>query len=130
MGKSATGGQEAAVKRSRPRPGDKSRRDLARSAAPPESAQAVGSRDRAWWPFALAIVLAVGALVHWPALRTFFAQDDVTFLARAMGLEPTPWSLVLGMSVCVAEIRYRLESGTGKLKLGFADNSLTKEAGR
>jgi len=45
------------------------------------------------WPFALAIVLAAGALVHWPSLRTFFAQDDVTFLARAMGLAATPWSL-------------------------------------
>ncbi|MES2919937.1 MAG: hypothetical protein V4819_00205 [Verrucomicrobiota bacterium] len=44
--------------------------------------------------------------------------------------QPTQWSLGMGMSVCVTEIRYSLESGTGKLKLGFADNSLTKEAGR
>ena len=45
-------------------------------------------------------------------------------------IQPTQWSLGMGMSVCVTEIRYSLESGTGKLKLGFADNSLPKEAGR
>jgi len=32
-------------------------------------------------------------VVHGPALRTWFAQDDVTFLARAMGLSPIPWSM-------------------------------------
>jgi hypothetical protein len=42
---------------------------------------------------ALAIVLAVSAAVHAPALDTWFAQDDVTFLARARGLEPVPWSV-------------------------------------
>src|SRR5205823_5541705 len=41
----------------------------------------------------LPLVLAVAALVHLRALGTFFAQDDVTFLARARGLEPIPWSL-------------------------------------
>jgi hypothetical protein len=61
----------------------------------------LGPRERAWWPFAPVVVLAVGALVHWPALRTFFAQDDVTFLARAMGLEPTPWSLARPLSTGV-----------------------------
>ena len=54
-----------------------------------------------WWPLALAVVLAVGALVHWPALRTFFAADDVPFLARASGLEPTPWSLARLLSVAI-----------------------------
>ncbi|HET9328431.1 MAG TPA: hypothetical protein VFQ05_16815, partial [Candidatus Eisenbacteria bacterium] len=47
----------------------------------------------------LAILLAIGAIVHWPALRTFFAQDDVTFLARAMGLAPTPWPPVRPLSM-------------------------------
>lgn len=42
---------------------------------------------------ALAIVVVVSAVVHLPALDTWFAQDDVTFLARARGLEPVPWSL-------------------------------------
>jgi hypothetical protein len=41
----------------------------------------------------LAAVLAVTAAVHAPALGTFFAQDDVTYLARARGLVPIPWSL-------------------------------------
>jgi len=47
-------------------------------------------------------------------------------------IQPTRWSLGMGMgmSVCVEEIRHSLEGGTGKLKLGFADNSHTKEAGR
>jgi hypothetical protein len=33
------------------------------------------------------------AIVHGGAVLTWFAQDDVTFLARAMGLSPIPWSL-------------------------------------
>lgn len=45
-------------------------------------------------------------------------------------IQPTQWSLGMGMSVGIAEIRYSLECGTGKLKLGFTDNFLTKEAGR
>ena len=36
--------------------------------------------------------------MHTPALRMFFAQDDVTFLARARGLTPTPWSLARPLS--------------------------------
>src|SRR5213593_2161375 len=44
------------------------------------------------------LALAVAAAVHAPALRTFFAQDDVTFLARARGIEPTPWSLARPLS--------------------------------
>jgi hypothetical protein len=47
---------------------------------------------------ALAPALVAGAVVHWPALRMFFAQDDVTFLLRAAGLEPTPWSLARPLS--------------------------------
>src|SRR5262245_7006867 len=64
----------------------------------PQPALAVGSRDGPWWPLALAVALAAGALVHWPALHTFFAQDDVTFLARAMGLAPAPLSLARSLS--------------------------------
>lgn len=45
-------------------------------------------------------------------------------------IQPTQWSLGMGMSVCVEYSRYSLLSGTRKLKLGFADNSHTKEAGR
>lgn len=45
-------------------------------------------------------------------------------------LQPTQESLGMVMSVCVAEFRNSLDSGTGKLKLGFADHSLTKEAGK
>ncbi len=45
-------------------------------------------------------------------------------------MQPTQWSPGMVMSECNVEIRYSLEFGTGKLKLGFADNSLTKEAGR
>ena len=47
---------------------------------------------------ALPLALATAAAVHAPALRTFFAQDDVTFLARARGIEPTPWSLARPLS--------------------------------
>jgi len=47
---------------------------------------------------ALAPALVAGALVHWPALRMFFAQDDVTFLSRAAGLQPTPWSMARPLS--------------------------------
>ncbi|MEO5916633.1 MAG: hypothetical protein ABIS50_20570 [Luteolibacter sp.] len=44
--------------------------------------------------------------------------------------QPTQWSPVMGMFVCIEESRYSFDSGTGRLKLGFSDNSLTKEAGR
>jgi hypothetical protein len=37
---------------------------------------------------ALPSALLLTALVHSPALRTFFAQDDLIFLAQAAGLEP------------------------------------------
>lgn len=44
--------------------------------------------------------------------------------------QPTQWSLDLGISMGIEEIRHSLDSGTGKLNLGFADQFLTKEAGR
>jgi hypothetical protein len=44
--------------------------------------------------------------------------------------QPTQWSLRKGMSMGIEEIRHSLESGTGKLNLGFMDQLLTKEAGR
>jgi len=36
----------------------------------------------------LMLALATTTVVHLGALRTFFAQDDITFLSRAAGLEP------------------------------------------
>jgi Dolichyl-phosphate-mannose-protein mannosyltransferase len=47
---------------------------------------------------ALPLLLAVTVLVHAPALRAFFAQDDITFLSRARGLEPEMWTLVRFLS--------------------------------
>lgn len=44
--------------------------------------------------------------------------------------QPTRWSLGMEMSMGIEEIRYSPESGTDKLNLGFADQFLTKEAGR
>ena len=49
---------------------------------------------------------------------------------RTNPIQPIQWSPGMVMSVCNAQIRYSLECGTGKLKLGFADMILTKEAGR
>ncbi len=50
------------------------------------------------WAFAPLLLIAIAVWVHHPALRTFFAQDDVTFLARARGLAATPWSLARPLS--------------------------------
>ena len=72
-----------------PAPGERS---TARASSPPPFSQ------RALRVLALPLALAVAAAVHAPALRTFFAQDDVTFLARARGIEPTPWSLARPLS--------------------------------
>jgi hypothetical protein len=47
---------------------------------------------------ALPVALLLTAIVHWPALDTFFAQDDVTFLSRARGLSPVPWSMARPLS--------------------------------
>lgn len=44
--------------------------------------------------------------------------------------QSTRWSLGMEMSMGIDEIRYSLTSGAGQLNLGFADQFLTKEAGR
>lgn len=44
--------------------------------------------------------------------------------------QPTRWSLGMDMFVGIEESRHSLESGTGKLKLGFTNHSFAKEAGR
>lgn len=45
-------------------------------------------------------------------------------------LQPTHWSPIMGMLVCVAEIRFSLDSGTGSPKLGREKNLFTQGAGR
>ncbi len=40
----------------------------------------------------LAPGLVLAAIVYGVALKTFFAQDDITFLARAAALEPADWA--------------------------------------
>ena len=57
---------------------------------------------------ALPSALLVALSVHFVALRTFFAQDDLIFLARAAGLEPSPASL------------WRMLSGTPRWRLFHA----------
>lgn len=52
-------------------------------------------------PLGLGVSLLAAALVHAPAVRTFFAQDDATFLSRAAGLEPTPWSFARPLSEAI-----------------------------
>src|SRR5262245_46199822 len=47
---------------------------------------------------AFVVPLIAAALVHLSATRTFFAQDDVTFLSRAAGIIPTPWTLARPLS--------------------------------
>jgi hypothetical protein len=57
------------------------------------------TQRRAWWgALALPAALTCTAIVHWSALGTFFAADDITFLSRARGLEPTPWSFARPLS--------------------------------
>jgi len=65
--------------------------------APPSRTPALPPRLARW--LALPSALLVTLLVQYPALRTYFAQDDLVFLARAAGLEPTPaswWRLLSG----------------------------------
>jgi hypothetical protein len=71
------------------------------------AAQAHPARPRASAPlippramsgFAWTIPLVAAVVVHASALRTFFAADDVTFLSRARGLEPTHWTLARPLS--------------------------------
>lgn len=52
--------------------------------------------------FAIAPAIVIGWAVHSTALRMFFAQDDVTFLSRAAGLAPTPWSMARPLSEALA----------------------------
>ena len=47
---------------------------------------------------ALAPALIAAAAIYAPTLGLFFAQDDVTFLLRATGAEPTPWSFARPIS--------------------------------
>lgn len=51
---------------------------------------------------ALAPALLLATLVFAPALELFFGGDDITFLSRAAGLEPTPWSVGRPLSGPVA----------------------------
>ena len=44
--------------------------------------------------------------------------------------QPTQWSKDKGMFICIEETQYSPERRTSKLKLDFADHSLTQEAGR
>ncbi|HET7225631.1 MAG TPA: hypothetical protein VFK69_07920, partial [Candidatus Eisenbacteria bacterium] len=52
-------------------------------------------------PLGLGAALLAAALVHAPAVRTFFAQDDATFLSRAAGIEGTPWSFARPLSEAI-----------------------------
>jgi len=72
----------------RPAPG----RTTHEPSSPPPRAR---FRDHA---LALAPALVAGLALYAPSLRLFFAQDDVTFLSRAAGLAPTPWSLARPLS--------------------------------
>ena len=56
----------------------------------PGLARAIPPEIARW--LALPSALAITLLVHLPALRTYFAQDDLVFLARVRGLEPWPVS--------------------------------------
>jgi hypothetical protein len=51
---------------------------------------------------ALAPALILATIVFAPALKLFFGGDDITFLSRAAGLEPTPWSIGRPLSGPVA----------------------------
>ncbi len=39
----------------------------------------------------LVVVVMAAVIVHGDGLRSFFAADDLEFLSRARGLDPTPW---------------------------------------
>jgi hypothetical protein len=81
-----------------------SRRRRAHSARPVLPAQPVPPRPvrHLNHAVALALVLFAGAAVYWPALKMFFAQDDVMYLSRASGLMPTPWSMARPLADGVA----------------------------
>jgi hypothetical protein len=74
------------------------RSPAARTTGRPKPAAGKRSRPTPWeipyaGPLGLAAGLLAALLVHAPALRTFFAQDDLLFLLRARGLDPSPWPL-------------------------------------
>jgi Dolichyl-phosphate-mannose-protein mannosyltransferase len=64
----------------------------------PAAGPAPHARRTRWWsryagPLGLAAGLLAVLAVHSPALHTFFAQDDLLFLLRARGLDPSPWPI-------------------------------------
>ena len=73
-----------------------------KSAAParPERARPLALRlpPREATALAWSLPLLVTIAVHGQAVRTFFAADDVTFLSRASGIAPTPWTLARPLS--------------------------------
>ncbi len=79
-------------------------RHLPHSAAghlPGVPAPILDALDRAPWLrdlTALAPALIAAVAIYAPTLGLFFAQDDVTFLLRATGAEPTPWSFARPIS--------------------------------
>ncbi len=79
----------------------RSRRVRASSASAARSVAAPARSPDGWHillRFGLPIALVCAALIYAPALNMFFAQDDVTFIARARGLERTPWSMARPLS--------------------------------
>lgn len=74
--------------------------------ATPDARRRDGDWHDSGWTrlLALPIALVAATLVHGAAVRTFFAQDDVTFLSRARDLVPTPWS----MARPLFEVEWRL----------------------
>ena len=79
----------------------KRRRAAAAAAAPRPArprAAAFPFPPRAATVLAWTLPLVATIVVHGSALHTYFAADDVTFLSRARGLEPTPWTLARPLS--------------------------------
>ena len=70
----------------------------------PFAFEAMLDRASPWARGVLALGPALGAAVaiYAPTLGLFFAQDDVTFLLRAAGTDPTPWSFARPLSEGVA----------------------------
>jgi len=69
-------------------PGEVARTRRGRPPAPRGPAWPAGPAGHA---LAFAPAVAAAALVHGPALFSYFALDDIGALARVRGLEPTPW---------------------------------------
>ena len=71
---------------------------MARDRRPPRRAARPEERRTApppaWQPparFVLVATVVAAILVHGDGVRGFFAADDLDFLSRARGLDPTPW---------------------------------------